>query len=88
MRKASLRRPSGASFLGDAVERDQGLLEIGHGADLDRIVAADLAGIDVDMDQLGGRNAEGVFRIPGTAIRFAEAGAQRQDDVGIAACYR
>ena len=37
------------------------------------------------MDQLGRRDAEGVFRIPGTAVRLAKSRAQRQDHVGIAA---
>ena len=60
----------GVKILGRAGQNRKGLFQIRDHADFHRIVAADLTGFDVDLDQPGRRNAEGKFRIPGTAIRF------------------
>src|SRR6187402_391043 len=59
-------------------------LRVADDADIDRIDLADLLRLDVDLDQLCRRDREGVVRVPGTAVRFAEAGADREDDVGVA----
>ena len=45
---------------------------------------ADLLRIDVDLNQLRRRNRKRVLRIPRAAVGFAEAGADREDDVGLA----
>ena len=45
----------------DAIQHSQGLLEIRDRADLHRIIATDLARIDIDMDHFGRRNVEGVL---------------------------
>ena len=37
---------------------------IGHQAERDRIIAADLFRVDIDMNELGGRNGEGIARDP------------------------
>ncbi len=57
---------------------DQRLLEIGDGADLDRVVAADLGGIDVDVDELGRREVERVLGLPRAAVGLREARAERR----------
>src|ERR1051325_12046792 len=55
-----------------AMERSQRLLEVGDGADLDRIVAADLGRIDVDLDQARRREVERVRGLPRAAIGRSE----------------
>jgi hypothetical protein len=72
----------GIQALGGLVEHAQGVLQVGDDSDLARIVAADLVGIDVDVNQLGGREVEGVAGLPRAAVGLLEAGAQAQDVVG------
>ena len=60
----------------------QRLLEIGHRADLGGEVPADLAGLDVDVDEPRRRNVERVVAIPGAAVGFLEARAEAQHPVG------
>ena len=58
--------------------------DIGHEAERHRIVARDLVRIDVDMDQLGRRDGEGVAGDPGAGGAVVEAHAERQQHVGLA----
>ena len=58
--------------------------DIGHQAERDRIVAADLVGIDVDMDELGRRDVEGIAGYPRTGGAVVETHAERENDVGLA----
>ena len=68
-----------------AVEHRQRLLQVGDGAEFDRIVATDLGGVDVDVDQLRRGNVERVLAFPGTAVGFLEAGAEAENVVRVAA---
>ena len=67
------------------VERRQRLLQVGDGADLHRIVAADLRGIDVYVDETSRREVERVLGLPGAAVGFGEARAEAENPVGRAA---
>jgi hypothetical protein len=40
-------------FFGDPVQHLQRLLQVRHGTDLHRVIAADFARVNVNMDQLG-----------------------------------
>ena len=51
---------------------------VGHQPERDRIIAADLVRIDVDMNELGRRNGEGVAGNPRTRGAVVEARAERQ----------
>ena len=69
----------GRQSVRDAVQHGQRLFEVCYRTDLNRIVAADLGGIDVD--ELGWRKTERVLWFPGAAIGFGEARAQREHPV-------
>ena len=56
---------------------------VGHQAERDRIVAADLLGIDVDMDQPRRRNGEGVAGNPRARGAVVEPHAHRQQHIGL-----
>ena len=58
---------------------------IRHQPERDRIVARDLVGIDVDMDELRRRNGEGVARQPRARRAVVEAHAERKQHVGLRA---
>jgi hypothetical protein len=64
-----------------AVDRADGHARVGHGADLDRIVAADLGRVDVDLDQPRRREAPRVGRVPRARIGLREAGRHREHHV-------
>ena len=57
---------------------------IGHQPERDRIVAADLLGIDVDVNEPGRRNGEGIAGNPRARRAVVEAHAERQQHVGLA----
>jgi hypothetical protein len=57
---------------------------IGHQTERDRVVAANLLGIDVDMNEFGRGNGERIARNPRTRGPVVEAHAERQQDVGLA----
>ena len=75
----------GIEFLRLANQDAQRLLEIGHGADLHGVITADLARIDVNVDELRGWHAEREARIPRAAIGFRKPGAQSDHVIGLAA---
>ena len=54
-----------------------------HQAERDRIVAADLLRVDVDMDQFGRRDGEGVAGDPRRRGAVVEAHAEREQHVGL-----
>ena len=56
---------------------------IGHQPQCHRIVAADLLGIDVDMNELRRRDREGITGDPRTRRAIVEAHAERQQHVGL-----
>ena len=56
---------------------------VGHQAERDRIIAADLLGIDVDMDQPRRRDGEGVAGDPRTRRAIVEPHPHRQQHVGL-----
>src|SRR5204863_537073 len=68
-----------------AVERRERLLQIGDGADLHRVVAADLGRVDVDVHEARRREIERVLGLPGAAVGFGEARAEAENPVGRAA---
>ena len=70
---------------GHLSEHPEGLFQIGDHTDLHRVVASDLAGFDVDLDEFGLGDIEGELRIPGTAVRLLEACAETQDEISFAA---
>ena len=57
---------------------------VGHQAERNRIVAADLLRIDIDVDQLRRRDGERVARDPRARGAVVEAHAERQEHVGLA----
>ena len=57
---------------------------VGHQAERNRIIAADLLRIDVDVNEFGRRNGEGVARNPRTRGAVVKADTERQQDVGLA----
>ena len=61
----------------------QANFQIADGADLHGVVAPDLRGIDVDLEEGGLVGIEGDALIPAGAVRLAKAGSQPQNDVGI-----
>ena len=75
-------RPSAPALRATRFSTRERLLEIGDRADRDRIVAADLRGVDVDVDQLRRREVERVFVLPRAAIGFGEPRAEPEDPVG------
>ena len=70
------------SVPGDAVEHREGCLGVGDGTDLDPERPADLARLDVDVDERGVGDVERVVPVPRTAVGFLEAGSDAEDDVG------
>ena len=57
---------------------------IGHQPERDRIIAADLLGIDIDMDELRRRDGEGIAGNPRARGAVVEAHAEREQHVGLA----
>ena len=74
--------------VGAAIELGENLAQerpyVSHQAERDRIIAADLLRIDVDMNELRRRNGEGIARNPGTGGAVVEAHAERKQHVGLA----
>ena len=66
---------------GDPDEHGERSLEVGERADLERVVAAQLGGIDVDLHELGGGDVERVLGVPGAGVGFGEPGAEGEDPV-------
>ncbi len=66
----------------DAIEHLERGPRVGDGPDLGRERAADLAGLDVDVDQRGVGDVEREVAVPRTAVGFFEARADGEDDVG------
>ena len=68
------------------VELRQHLVQEGahvrHQPERDRVIAGDLVGIDVDMDELGRRDGEGVAGQPRARGAVVEAHAERKQHVG------
>ena len=73
----------GADLLHFLQDLGQADLQVADGADLHSVVAADLVGVDVDLQEGGLIGIEGDALIPAGAVGLAEAGAQAQDHVGI-----
>ena len=72
----------GIPLAGDTVEHLERGRGVGDGADLGGEGAADLAGLDVDVEQRGVGDVERVVPIPRAAVGFLEAGPDGEDDVG------
>ncbi|OIQ63383.1 hypothetical protein GALL_550760 [mine drainage metagenome] len=51
---------------------------VGHQAERDRIIATDLLGVDVDVNEPGRRNGEGIAGNPGTGRAIVKAHTQSQ----------
>ena len=58
-------------------------VHIGHQPERDRIITADLFGIDVDMDQPRRRDGEGIARYPRARRAVVEPHPHRQQHVGL-----
>src|SRR5690606_32932487 len=52
--------------------------QVGDYAHVHRVVPADFRRIDVDVDETGRRDVEGVVSVPGAAVGFLEARAERE----------
>ena len=70
--------------LGQGEQRGHEALHVGDHTEVDRIIAADLLGVDVDVDEPRGWDRERVAGNPAAAHAVVEAGAERQQDVGLA----
>ena len=68
----------------DAQRRRKKRLGVADDADFDGIVAADLFGVDVDLDQPGRRNVVDVALEPRAGMQIVEARADREDHIGVA----
>jgi hypothetical protein len=68
--------PLGTSARATRHQGGQRLLQVRDGADLGRIVAADLGRVDVDVDELRRREVERVLLLPRAAVGLREARAQ------------
>ena len=66
----------------DSDEHGQRRLEVGQRADLERVVPAQLGGIDVDLHELRGGDVEGVLGVPRARVGLGEPRAEREDPVG------
>ena len=76
-RQTSLRRVE----LGQHLAQERA--HVRHQAERDRIVARDLVGIDVDVDELGRRDGERIAGQPRARGAVVEAHAERQQHVGL-----
>ena len=73
----------GSQGPGGRGERRHGRAHVGNDSDLDRVVAADLVRVDVDLDEAGRRDGPRLVWHPRAGVRFSEPSAQRHDDVGV-----
>ena len=59
---------------------------VAHDAHLDRVVLADLSGVEVDLDELGRRDGEADARAIGRGGLVSEPASDGQDDVRAFSC--